>query len=122
MQPQVGLLKTEGDDHATIHDVRSGFSGIWSHVDCSTSRYPQRRPGQKRKSVLYVFALASTGCPVWHLGCLPTEGRRGCSSSSPACPPAPLLSLTAPSQRMRRSFLRPGHALDFLSCRNVLGE
>src|SRR6266446_7104200 len=102
MQPQVGLLKTEGDDHASIHDVRSGFSGIWSHVDCGTSRDSQRRPSQEWKSVLYVFALAGTGRPVWRLGRLPADGKRG--GSPPACSPAPFLALTAPSQRMRRSF------------------
>ena len=100
MQPKVGSSQTEGDDHASIHDVRGGFSGIRSHVECGTSRDSQRRPSQEWKSVLYVFALAGTGRPVWRLGRLPAAGKRGRSAQAQAS----LLPLTAPSQRMRRSF------------------
>lgn len=104
MQPKVGAQQTEGDDHETIHGVRNGLSGIWNHVDCSPSRHARRRPVPKRQSVLYLLEGERQGRPVWQLGRLPADGqRRRGSRYYPAGPPASLLPLTAPSQRMRRS-------------------
>ena len=89
--------------HASIHAVRRGSNGIWSHVDCCTSRQSQWPAAAKRESVLYIFNNKRlTGLAMGVLGILSPDGKRGRGSS--ASPQTSLLPLTAPSQRMRRSF------------------
>src|SRR5262245_49380965 len=104
MQPKVGSNELEGDDdHTSIHAFRSGSYGMWIHVDCCTGRQSQWPAAAKRRSVLYIFENKRiTGRAVGLLGSLPADGKRG--RSAPAGPQASLLPLTAPSQRMRRSF------------------
>jgi len=114
MQSKVGAFnKLRETTHASIHAVRRGSNGIWSHVDCCNK--PTISMASRRKkgvSAIHFQTTSAHGTRDGGTGILSPDGKRGRGSS--ASPQTSLLPLTAPSQRMRRSFFDPGHALDFL--------